>query len=482
MKKTCFIILVSLLANLVPGKISAKEVLIQANEKIATVSPLFWGTNFLYWIEDDEALADGKIEKALKEMPCTVLRYPGGTVADNFHWKTASLDNVNMFPYESGPAESDFDEFMAFCARVGAEPMLVVNTQTWYLKQDIEGGAKEAADWVKYCKEKGYRVKYWEIGNETYWHPVMTAKEYGALVNVYAKAMKAVDPGIIISANGHWDTDMVGTKERVPSQYWEEIRKMYLDIRTTEEYKKTKEFYENLTEKPNTKGTDKWWNDVADACGENIDMISIHWYFFQNQTSHITDKIKKLEAFLKKKYPHKDYLICLSEYNCNEKDLIPRVLGFAEGTGRFLEAGVDVATSWPMRIGGMNMRSMLSLEDKETQYPYSIFKIFSNSLKGNLVHCKSDKDCYVFASNNGKEMTIFISGRQLKEKTLMDISIEGFKIQKAEANSYQPVASPRPDIKGSPVSVSIKKQSLLTVSVTPETFVIVKLTGSEKKF
>ena len=170
-------------------------------------------------------------------MPVSVLRYPGGTVADNFHWKTNLLSNNNRFPYEEGDTETDFDEFMAFCQRVNAEPILVVNTEAWQIAQDLDGGAEEAADWVQYCKDRGYNVKYWEIGNETYWHPFFTAREYGRAVKKYAQAMKAVDPTIKISANGHWDVQMVGTKERTNPEQWETIRQMYANISSRQDTK-----------------------------------------------------------------------------------------------------------------------------------------------------------------------------------------------------------------------------------------------------
>ena len=54
-------------------------------------------------------------------------------------------------------------------------------------------------------KEKGYDVKYWEIGNETYlpgtYYPA-TAREYAEAFGKYARAMKGVDPSIQIGAVG----------------------------------------------------------------------------------------------------------------------------------------------------------------------------------------------------------------------------------------------------------------------------------------
>lgn len=392
----------------------------------AGISDLFWGTNFLYWIEDDEALADGRIEKSLKELPCRILRYPGGTVADNYHWETNMLDNHFMFPYEEGPQQSDFEEFMAFCRRVGAEPMIVVNTQSWALKGDVRGGAGEAARWVRYCKEKGYEVKYWEIGNETYWHPVMTAKEYGELVNVYAEAMRQEDPDIVLSVNGHWDIDCVGTKERIPEKYRQGIIDGYAGITSREAYEEHKKGYEKLVKKPVTSGTDKWWPDLLSVCGENVDMLSVHWYYFEPQISYIDGKLAALGDYVKKMFPEKDFMLCMSEYNCNTADAEQRIIGLAESIGRFLNSGTDISCFWPLRMGGSssvkNNRNMLGFANKKEQYPYQLFRMFQENLNGAMVDCTFPDDVYSFASCDAGVVTVVVSGRKLTDVT--DVAVE----------------------------------------------------------
>ena len=474
------IILAAILS--VAGLVSCKgaqddaDIVVRPDKSVAKVSPLFWGTNFLFWIEDDAALADGSIVKSLKELPCTMLRYPGGTVADNFHWRTNTLDNTAMFPYEEGGTESDFDEFMAFCGRVGAEPLLVVNTQSWYLKRDIEGGAREASEWVRYCKEKGYKVKYWEIGNETYWHTVMTAREYGALANVYAKAMKAEDPDIIISVNGGWDIEMTGNKERTDSSLWEGIRQEYLGLRTEADYKAFKDRTDALVTKPWTTGENKWWHDLITECGDNIDMVSVHWYYHDNVLKHIDKKINELKAYLKEMKPGKDYLVCLSEYNCNTPEPDLRMSGFAESLGRFLNAGVDMACFWPLRIGGSSKptknRSMLGMDSKARQYPWTVMKMLQANLKGNMVKCKSPEDVFAYASVDGKDMTVVISGRRLKERRTFTFS-PGARTASISAMNYVPNVEKMDVV---PDAVEIKKEgSVYAVDIDPGTFTMIKI-------
>jgi hypothetical protein len=111
----------------------------------------------------------------------------------------------------------DFDEFMATCRAVGAEPVVVVcyNSYRWSLDFDETPHPTRqqiidtAVAWVRYAnKVKGYNVKYWEIGNES-WLPVEEQGKPSTIPpEVYAedaveisRQMKEVDPAVLIGAN-----------------------------------------------------------------------------------------------------------------------------------------------------------------------------------------------------------------------------------------------------------------------------------------
>jgi hypothetical protein len=90
----------------------------------------------------------------------------------------------------------DTDEYLALCRAVDAEPFITIN---------FNASPQLAADWVRYCnRERGYNVKYWEVGDEQWgtWAkghapPEVYAKKYLTFV----RAMKAVDPTIKIATN-----------------------------------------------------------------------------------------------------------------------------------------------------------------------------------------------------------------------------------------------------------------------------------------
>jgi len=112
----------------------------------------------------------------------------------------------------------DFDEFMTIARAIGAEPVLVICFNSMYTAATA-GGTKPTYDqlletavaWVKYANiTKGYKIKYWEIGNETYLVDATTAFQYATDLIAFSAAMKAVDPTIKIGANGSgsawWNT------------------------------------------------------------------------------------------------------------------------------------------------------------------------------------------------------------------------------------------------------------------------------------
>lgn len=159
------------------------------------------------------------IERA-KELGVSLLRVPGGTLADYYHWRDGigPQQNRRVSPHGVDPGASPqtfgLHEYMDFVRRSSAQPMFQVNM--------ITGGIPEAEDWVRYANSPThperaangsplpFGVKYWEIGNEQYmpnwdqysFSSLLPVEEYATRFNGYARAMKAVDPTISIGAVG----------------------------------------------------------------------------------------------------------------------------------------------------------------------------------------------------------------------------------------------------------------------------------------
>lgn len=171
------------------------------------------------------------VTEALAKMGVRFLRYPGGEKSDLYlfsvppyeesHPKLARTAGLKDYPKViSGENDFtydplDFDEYMAICRSLNAEPVVTVAADNYLT--DVEKGERvssredlilHAAAWVRYANiKKGYGIKYWMIANES-WNnnnKNSTAGIYAQDVIDFSIAMKAVDPSILIIPNGDSD-------------------------------------------------------------------------------------------------------------------------------------------------------------------------------------------------------------------------------------------------------------------------------------
>ncbi|MBM3493570.1 MAG: hypothetical protein FJX72_04500 [Armatimonadetes bacterium] len=165
---------------------------------------------------------DPEVVAIAKSIRIRLLRWPGGNFVSGYHWRNG-IGERECRPTVPNPAWPGLethhfgtDEFMAFCKRIGAEPLICVNAG--------DGTPEEAAAWVEYCNggpntpmgslraangnPKPYNVRIWEIGNELYgsWQIGHTNAAGNAHRFVaIRKAMLAADPTIEIIATGKGD-------------------------------------------------------------------------------------------------------------------------------------------------------------------------------------------------------------------------------------------------------------------------------------
>ena len=164
------------------------------------------------------------IEK-VRELAPTMVRF-GGTMIDYYHWKEAvGPKRIPMINYCWGGMymnQVGTHEFVDFCRRVLAEPLMVVNMEAdgfphWAHPKNGGvrlGTAEEAAEWVSYCnapenalrREHGvaepYNIRYWQVGNETSYRNRgnfgFTLEECYEVTNRFAKEMRKADPDITL--------------------------------------------------------------------------------------------------------------------------------------------------------------------------------------------------------------------------------------------------------------------------------------------
>jgi hypothetical protein len=221
----------------VPQDIITATVTPTSNVITKEISPLMFGSNLMWW-EGFTAPDGGKPSRAwetFKEMGITCLRFPGGADCHPYRWHSVE---ASVKAYEAAsfwqhyhkqcmPQNNySYQTFLDLCKQYNIEPILQVSVMAiWDEKSQslgwsmngkdltyIDPAVEYAAEWVRHAKKSGYRVKYWELGNEEGCYPTMTGDRYGQWVKKFVRAMKAADPDIKIIATGHrndWNTGLL---------------------------------------------------------------------------------------------------------------------------------------------------------------------------------------------------------------------------------------------------------------------------------
>lgn len=357
------------------------------------IDPLFFGVCPMLHYENDDAMADGVIEGHLRALPARFLRFPGGTESDNYLWDERRLHDGTRWPAQDLPRNMmDTDRFIALCRRIGAEPVICVNTELAFF-ESRERALQLAADWVRYCNvEKGYGVRYWEIGNEPYFYSRFDAREYAALFVDMAKAMKAVDPAIKVAAVGNWRIEYSGWKARIPAERHAEAQT--LDLQADQHVDGAREKVERMM---TLKDADWWWPQVLEIAGPHADMVSIHWYFNLDQLPWMSGHIQRFAALCREKVPGKELPIMVTEWNVyKSEDLsdMERALAIGEAAGRLLDGGVARANYWPLRCGGgaYNARALLDVRRKSPTANYHVLQRFARTAGRRRVESKAKDD------------------------------------------------------------------------------------------
>jgi hypothetical protein len=193
---------------------SPVDLKIDLTREIAPVTPLHFGNNVAWWDSKEWLRNLTHFEKAARS-GIHFWRWPGGSSSDNYHWDNQygshTKDHDGNDPrHMNEPWAVSSDDFIWFCKTTRSEAIVTVNyaaARYW----DVERAADLAARWVRWFNvEKKFKVRYWEVGNETYgsWEeahampgrPDVTGESYGKDFVVIAKAMKSVDPDIQIGA------------------------------------------------------------------------------------------------------------------------------------------------------------------------------------------------------------------------------------------------------------------------------------------
>lgn len=165
------------------------------------------------------------VMELVREIGVPLVRYPGGNFVSGYRWE----DGVG--PQELRPSRLELawrviesnqfglNEFMSWCRKTGAEPMMAVNLGT--------RGPEDAKNLIEYCNIRGgslysdlrrshgveepYGIRLWCLGNEMDGPWQMghkTAYEYGRAAEEAGRIMRMADPGIELTACGSSNLEM----------------------------------------------------------------------------------------------------------------------------------------------------------------------------------------------------------------------------------------------------------------------------------
>lgn len=177
------------------------HVSLNATQAVRTVDARLFGFNAAVW---DSYFDTTNTSALLAAMDCRALRFPGGSLSDDYHW-ASNTSGTNVWA-------TSFDKFAHIATNLAAHVFITVNYGS--------GTAAEATNWVRYSNlTKNYGFKYWEIGNENYgfWETDTNALKhdpftYATRAKDYLTQMKAVDPTIkvgVVAVTGE-DTHVNG--------------------------------------------------------------------------------------------------------------------------------------------------------------------------------------------------------------------------------------------------------------------------------
>jgi cellulose binding protein with CBM2 domain len=202
------------------------------------VNTAAWDTNF----------TDPAIASDLSGASIGLIRYPGGSWADQYLWQSNSVNGsaqpVNFAQYSS-----------AVDAVTGGQKLVTVNYGS--------DTPQDAAAWVKQSATSGEGVNLWEIGNEEYgsWETdnhasPHTASSYASNALPYMQDMKAVSP----SAQICYDYAMDG----------------------------------NLAPGAGVSGWQNWNDTILGADAADINCADVHWYPINGTPTESVQSIMEL--------------------------------------------------------------------------------------------------------------------------------------------------------------------------------------------
>jgi alpha-N-arabinofuranosidase len=218
----------------------------------------------------------------LKEQRSGMYRFPGGNFLSGHEWRDAIGDPDKRPPRWDPvwsavqPNDVGIDEFMILMEVLRVDPFLSVNAgfgDAWSAAQLVEyanGAATTPMGRLRAANghPQPYHIKWWGIGNEMYgsWQfGHMAMSQYVTKHNLFAQAMRKVDPTITLLATGATPDEMTIYGLALPL-----VGKLIPDFGSPGD----------------------WDGGLFTHCFDNIDVMSEHFYSYAGQRFDHASRVK----------------------------------------------------------------------------------------------------------------------------------------------------------------------------------------------
>ncbi len=153
---------------------------------------LILGGNLGVWVIP--AKLASPTDRYVRERGAGILRFPGGSMAGRFCWKTMRVQS-DTGVWEDWSWGTTVDDYLAFLRATDARPLYGLNPFDHTIDGQTHSAAEEALALAAHLVAAGFAGAYYEVGNEHEWCcPVLTPAEYVARFVVLAQAVKRADP------------------------------------------------------------------------------------------------------------------------------------------------------------------------------------------------------------------------------------------------------------------------------------------------
>jgi len=442
------IVLLGLFLIIAPGNYAQTSLTLDASDIKGTMEGR--GAGFCNSFVTDRPELTPQLGKA----KAATLRFPMGGIAKNYLFHNFDKDYTDIDnglrpricsreQYYSGdidiktgtnefkPELLGFDEFIAMCQSIGAEPVIMLSAEGDLLDGSMvskEQLLKNAIEWIKYAKSNGYNITYWEFGNEVHFNrpnSLITAEEYVSRYLYLQDTLKKIDPNIKLGAvtvgyNNH--TDIIQML-----QFPDLISK--LDFFVTHQYNTSGILdyptWKNATQDIVNPSWDNTKDDIRDV-KRAIKYFDDHIHLYPNLAS-VEYLITEHSTHIAGPGP--------KQWHNGGQHIVQSIFGFQQVANMFLYDQRIKYTHFWVTTSPFGDRSTFDGDaeafDMNNNWEITpqgmAISIFNNFTKDNLIQpvVNGAVGCYASSSADGKQLTLFVINKNNTE-TEVNINLSNY--------------------------------------------------------